>query len=314
MKVSIIMCAYNSAQYIERAIDSIVNQTYTNWELIISDDASPGDNTVEIAERYAAKDPRITVHVQEENLGYLQNKNWALKQAAGDLITQLDSDDTSTSDRIEKQVNAFLENPELKICGSNYTLIDMEDNLLESKQYEKDFMITEIQKEYPFWFPGLMWKPELFEEVGYFNDYFDDVYGDDHYWTYVVNHKYPIYFIKDALYGYRINPNSLTNTYDSPRKMMAQDILGELFRQIKETGTDWLQKNQRRKLRAFEMSLFQDDDLMAERYRTWAAKAIDKKDLTTAKKLLRKAFHHKAFYLPGCKTLLYYYRKKYLNA
>ncbi|MEZ5016875.1 MAG: glycosyltransferase family 2 protein [Flavipsychrobacter sp.] len=314
MKVSIIMCAYNSAQYIERAIQSIIDQTYTNWELIISDDASPGDNTVEIAQRYADKDPRVKVIVQPENLGYLGNKNDALKRATGELVTQLDADDTSKPERLEKQVAPFLNDPKLMICGTNYEIIDEQDNVLECKEYEQDFVIAELQREYPFWFPGLMWRKELFNEVGYFSDYFDDVYGDDHYWTYVVNSKYPIYFVKDALYGYRSNPNSLTNVFDSPRKMFANELLGELYRQIKETGTDWLQKNQRRKLRDFEMSLFQDNALMAEKYRIWAAKAIDRKDWATAKKLILKKLKYKKNSIDGFRTILYYYRRKYLNS
>lgn len=314
MKVSIIMCAYNSAQYIERAIDSIINQTYTDWELIVSDDRSPSDNTVEIVQQYVAKDPRIKLYIQEENLGYLQNKNWALKKATGDLITQLDADDTSHPERIAKQVAPFLSDPKLMICGSNFEIIDTEDNVIEVKEYEKDFMITELQQEYPFWFPGLMWRKELFDEVGYFNDYFDDIYGDDHYWTFTVNHKYPIYFVKDALYGYRSNPDSLTNVLDNKRKMMAEEVLTELYRQITETGTDWLQRNQRRKLRQFEMALYSNKELMAKKYRVWAAKAIDKKDWKMASQLLKKHFKYTRTSSDGYRTLLYYFRKRYLNA
>ncbi len=106
MKVSIIMCSYNSAEYVGKAIECIQAQTYTDWELIISDDTSK-DNSIEVITPYL-KDKRIKLHVQEKNLGYVKNKNWALKQATGELVTQLDSDDLCPPDRIEKQANVFI--------------------------------------------------------------------------------------------------------------------------------------------------------------------------------------------------------------
>ena len=306
------MCAYNSAQYIEEAIESIINQTYTNWELIISEDCSPDKQTVELIKKYT-NDNRVTLYEHKENKGYLKNKNWALKKATGDLITQLDADDVSKPDRIEKQVQAFLDNPEIKICGTNFELIDMNSQFLESKKHEKDSLITELELEYPFWFPGLMCKPELYEEFGYFHDYFNDIYGDDHYWTLMVINKHPIYFVKDVLYSYRINPDSLTNVFDNPRKMFSQDVIAELCRQIKETGTDWLQQGQREKLEEFEKSLISDKQLMAERYRVWAAKSIDTEQYEQAKSLLIKHFKNSKKDPLGYRTYFYYLKKKYLS-
>lgn len=312
MKVSIIMCSYNTSKYIEEAIESIIGQTYTNWELIISDDQST-DNTIDIIQKYLSDD-RIILHQQKENMGYLANKNSALKLAKGDLITQLDADDISKPTRIEKQVAAFQQHPELMMCGTNYELIDMDGKFLEAKEYAEDHWVTTPELEYPFWFPGLMFKPQVLQEFGYFHDYFDDIYGDDHYWTLTIVNKYPIYFVKDVLYSYRINPNSLTNVLDNTRKMFAQDVVAELCRQIKETGTDWLQQGQRRKLRKFEMDLMNNKKLVAERYRLWAAKYIDNKNWPKAKQLLGKHFKQTRTDVQGYKTLAYYLRKRYLGA
>lgn len=312
MRVSIIMCSYNTSKYIEEAVESIINQTYTDWELIISDDRST-DNTVELIKQYT-DDPRVTLYEQPVNLGYLANKNSALKMATGELVTQLDADDVSKPERIEKQVAAFKQLPDLMICGTNYELIDMDGNYLESKEYKEDYMITTPELEYPFWFPGLMFKPQLLEEFGYFHDYFKDIYGDDHYWTLTVVNKYPIYFVKDVLYSYRINPNSLTNVMDNERKMFAQDVVAELHRQIKETGTDWLQQGQREKLHKFEQELLNNKKILAERYRVWAAKYIDNKNWAKASKLLSKHFKNSKTDPQGYRTLVYYIRKRYLGA
>ncbi len=311
MKVSIVMCAYNVAPYIDRAIQSVLHQTYTDWELIISDDKST-DETVAILEKYLS-DSRIKLYRHDNNVGYVANKNRAFNYATGELLTQLDSDDTSTPDRIALQVAAFQNNPDIKICGSNYTIIDTEDRILETKSYNKDFLVTELALEYPFWYPGLMFRRELLTEFGNFSEYFNGIYGDDHFWTMRVNTRYPIYFIKKALYGYRINPHSLTNVLDKPRKLIAQDIIKELYRQLKETKTDWLSEDNEAGMKAYEDSLYQDKALMAERYRIWAAKAIDKGNWQQAWSLLKSCLKTGKAGAMGYRTLFYYLKRRYLQ-
>lgn len=313
------MCSYNSAEYVDKAIECILNQTYKDWELLISDDKST-DNSEEVISKYL-DDPRIKLHIHEENQGYVRNKNTAMKRATGALITQLDSDDLCPPERLEKQVNVFLENPDIKICGSDFMPIGVDDKPLknteddrhEIKRYEKDFLVTEPALEYPFWFPGLMWRKELFEEFGYFSEYFNGIYGDDHYWTIKVNNKYPVYFLKDCLYYYRINPTSLTNVFDKPRKLIAQDIIAELHRLVTTTGTDWLQQGKPEEGEAFEQSIYNNKPLMAKRYGMWAAKAIDKKNWEQARLLLKKHFNNSKTDFAGYKTLLYYLRSRYLS-
>lgn len=318
MKISIIMCSYNTSQYIGKAIQCILDQTYTNWELIISDDQS-SDGSVAAIEPFLT-DSRIKLHQQPTNQGYVKNKNAALKLATGDLVTQLDSDDLCPVDRIEKQVNAFVKEPELKICGTNFQAIGVDDQPLEVieftegvEDYKEDFWVEKPLIKYPFWFPGLMWRRELFDELGYFPEYFSGIYGDDHYWTFKANQKYPIYFIKDVLYHYRINPTSITNVLNDDRKLIAQDIIRELHRLVTETGTDWLEQNKPEDGLAYEQSLFNNKKLMAQRYGMWAAKAVDKKDYNQAWVLLKKLFGCSLTDTAGYRTLLYYFRSKYLG-
>ncbi|MBZ0100488.1 MAG: glycosyltransferase family 2 protein [Taibaiella sp.] len=140
MKVSIIMCSYNTGRYIGKAIECILAQTYTNWELIISDDRSK-DNSAEVIRPYLS-DARIQLYVQEQNQGYVKNKNSAMRRATGDLVTQLDSDDMCPPDRIEKQVSVFIKNPEIKICGSDFKAIGVDDkplNVIEFDSYDRGY-------------------------------------------------------------------------------------------------------------------------------------------------------------------------------
>lgn len=311
MKVSIIMCAYNVEEFIERAIESIIMQSYQNWELIISNDAST-DKTLSIIRKYTS-DARIILIDQFTNLGYVKNKNLAFAAASGELLTQLDADDTCPPDRIEKQVNVFLRHPEIQICGTNYQQVDTSDVALAPQEYSDDFLIDVPKDIYPFWYPGLMFRKGLLSEVGYFSEYFTGIYGDDYYWTIRVNKKYPIYFINDVLYNYRINPNSLTNVFDNPRKLIVSEIVLELLRQQQQKGSDWLQEGETHKMKDFEQKLLGDTRLMAEKYRLWAAKAIDKKDLKLAKRLLVRSVKLRSTNKDIYKTMLYYLRRNIFN-
>lgn len=105
--ISIIMPVYNSEKYLERAIESIINQTYTNWELICINDAST-DGSLEILKKYINE--KIKVKSLDKNSGTAIARNEALKMAQGRYITYLDSDDYYDSKKLEKQIKFMIEN------------------------------------------------------------------------------------------------------------------------------------------------------------------------------------------------------------
>lgn len=107
--VSIITPAYNCEKYIEDTINSVVSQTFQNWEMIIVDDFS-SDNTVEIVERIAKTDNRIKLLRQETNLGCAKARNRGLREAKGKYITFLDGDDLLDSNYLESQLNFIKDN------------------------------------------------------------------------------------------------------------------------------------------------------------------------------------------------------------
>ena len=104
--VSVLMTAYNREQFITEAIESVLNSTYKNFELIIVDDASK-DNTVAIAKTYTAKDERIRLYVNETNLGDYPNRNKAAAYAKGKYIKYVDSDDSIYPHTLQTMVNAM---------------------------------------------------------------------------------------------------------------------------------------------------------------------------------------------------------------
>ena len=117
-KVSVIIPTYNSAQYLEEAIASVLNQTYTNYEIIVIDDGST-DHTVELLEPYRDK-----IHyIYQENQGVSAARNQGIALAKGELIAFLDADDIFMAHKLEKQVAIFEQQPDLGIVNSGFRLI-----------------------------------------------------------------------------------------------------------------------------------------------------------------------------------------------
>lgn len=106
--VSIIMPSYNTAQYISESIDSVINQSYTNWELIIVDDCS-SDNTDEVIKPYLS-DKRIRYLKNEKNSGAAVSRNYALREAKGKWIAFLDSDDIWEAEKLSMQLDFMKKN------------------------------------------------------------------------------------------------------------------------------------------------------------------------------------------------------------
>ena len=136
--VSVILCCYNEEKYINQAIDSTLFQTYENIELIIVDDNST-DRTMEICESY--EDPRIRIYqkAKGQERGLAESRNLGVSKANGSYVVFQDADDVSYSDKVEKQVKAAEENPEMRVVGC-YLKIKKGDksNILSFPESNKD--------------------------------------------------------------------------------------------------------------------------------------------------------------------------------
>lgn len=118
-KISIIMGIYNCASTLPESIDSILAQTYTNWELIMCDDCST-DDTYKVAEEYKNKYPeKIKLIKNETNSKLAFSLNHCLEYATGELIARMDGDDISLPERLEKQVQFLQENPDIQLVGTS---------------------------------------------------------------------------------------------------------------------------------------------------------------------------------------------------
>ncbi len=124
--VSIITPSYNCAKYIGETIESIITQTYQNWELLITDDFST-DNSCEIIKQYANRDPRIKLFKLEKNSGAGVARNNSIKQAHGRYIAFCDSDDRWLPEKLEKQVE-LLKTSDIPIAYCSYLTCDENGN------------------------------------------------------------------------------------------------------------------------------------------------------------------------------------------
>lgn len=130
-KVSVITASYNAGRFIEETIKSVLNQTYTDLELIIVDDCST-DNTAEIVDRYIKLDSRIRFYKLKENSGAAVVRNTALEKAEGRFIAFLDSDDLWDKEKLEKQIN-FMKSNNYGFSFSSYRLMKENGELLNKE-------------------------------------------------------------------------------------------------------------------------------------------------------------------------------------
>lgn len=129
--VSILTPTYNTEKFIRATIESVQNQTYKNWEMILVDDAST-DQTVSVIEEFVQNDSRIKLFKLDKNSGNGFARNAALDKASGKYIAYLDSDDLWCSDKLEKQIQ-FLKTNNLHFTFSYYDSIDEEGNSLKRR-------------------------------------------------------------------------------------------------------------------------------------------------------------------------------------
>lgn len=122
--ISVLMPVYNAEKYLQEAVDSILNQTFTDFEFLITDDGSI-DNSLKILRKYAQQDPRIIL-ITQANMGYTKSLNNMLRKAKGKYIARMDADDIALPKRFALQVNFLENNPDYVAVGSRVLLIDPE--------------------------------------------------------------------------------------------------------------------------------------------------------------------------------------------
>jgi len=219
-KVSVLMPNYNCEKYIRESIESILNQTFTDFEFIIVDDGST-DNSWCIIQEYASKDSRVIAIKNEKNLWIAGNRNKLLNLAKGEYLVWQDSDDISILDRIEKQYNYLLNNAKIWICWWWIQFFNEKWDISKRLYKESDADIRKIIFKYsPVALPCSMMLKIAVMEVWGFEKWLN--VAEDLDLSFRVWKKYHFANIQDVLLKYRENWGSAT--FNNLRKMEKETI------------------------------------------------------------------------------------------
>jgi glycosyltransferase involved in cell wall biosynthesis len=243
--VSVIMTSYNTSKYIATAIESLLAQTHSNWELLIADDCST-DNTREIIATFS--DVRIRVLHNTTNLHYLRTRNRLISYFRGDFVALLDSDDLYDSEKLATQVHAFLQDPELAMCGTLVKYIGGDGRDLETvdrKPGEYDAILKHIKKGSAFTGSSIIVKTSVWKEMGGYRDFFNGLGYEDYDLTSRIVEKYKAINIQRPLYFYRQYPESTSrnNVLFNPFKLNGHLLIQHFIAQREHGGVDSLDKN-----------------------------------------------------------------------
>ena len=173
LKVSIIMPSFNKAKYISESINSVINQTYTNWELIIVDDYS-NDDSQEIISSFASKFDNIKTHFNPENKGANYCRNFGIENAKGSYIVFLDADDLLAIHCIEDRMNVMNKNNTLDFCVFTMGVFNKKigDSDLEWKPTSKSPLTDFLFHQLPWAIPQPIWKTDFIRSIDGFNQDF----------------------------------------------------------------------------------------------------------------------------------------------
>jgi len=196
--VSLIMPAYNSARYIKYAIDSVLKQTYENWELIIVDDCSD-DGTWEVAYMLSTYDPRIKAYRNDENLGIVKNRNRAYSLSTGDLVAHFDNDDILERYSLDEMVRAFDKLPDVGLIYSDLAQIDEKGNH-QLYSESKTFDLNDLHQY--GWRHFGMYRRKVMDHIDGYNEKLVSGCEDGDLFMQIAE-KFPIVRLPKVLYLYR---------------------------------------------------------------------------------------------------------------
>lgn len=201
--VSIVMPTYNGEKYIRQAIDSCLNQTYRNVELIIIDDCST-DNTAEFVKEYLRKDGRVQYSKNEKNLKLPAALNKGFRLAKGEFLTWTSDDNCYSPEAIHTLLSELKANPRSDIVYSSYTFIDKDDKIVDSFSYKPEFLLFKCVVGACF-----LYTRKVYDTIGAYDE--DKFRMEDYdYWLRAAE-KFCFHFIdKPTLYSYRKHSESLT--------------------------------------------------------------------------------------------------------
>lgn len=233
--VSIVLPVYNGEKYLSLSIESIIAQTYENWELIIIDDCST-DNSAMIAKEFAEKDSRINYYKNEVNLKLPKGLNKGFSLSKGEYLTWTSDDNLYLPEALEKMVST-LKSEKTDFVFATCDVIDADGKVVEiikaPKEYKKSIIASNCVGA------CFMYTRKVYETIG---DYNPDLFlvEDYDYWLRIFG-KFDVSNIEETLYQYRWHDGSLTSTERTEKiNTVCEEVI---LKNVKTYGKlDWQQK------------------------------------------------------------------------
>lgn len=192
--VSVIIPSFNSSKYLEEAINSVIQQTYLNWELLIVDDGST-DEIDEVVAPFLVSDKRIN-YVKKDNGGLGSARNYGIKNSNGTYILPLDADDKFDATYIEKAVHEFSKNPKLKIVYCEAEFFGTKKGQWKQLHYNYNQLLLSNMI-----FAAAMYKKEDYDSIGGYDE--SIAYEDWDFWLRLLKNGGEVYRIPEVLFYYR---------------------------------------------------------------------------------------------------------------
>jgi len=226
-EVSIVIPTYNRANFLEKAVQSVLNQTFKDFELIIVDDGSV-DNTKEVIKQYVEKDPRVKYFYQKNSGGTSVPRNVGIENSKGSYLAFLDSDDQWLPEKLEKQVLFFKNTKDKQLgfldCGA--LVINASDESIIAKyklpySYRGNIFEKILKNNFILTPSGIFIKRIVLETIGKFDEDFKMLTDWDLYLR--ISKNYNFDFINESLFKYYVHKENITKTLD--RKEIIKDVI-----------------------------------------------------------------------------------------
>ena len=209
--ISLIMSVYNGEDYLSEAIESVLNQTFKSFELIIINDCST-DSTPEILSKYEKLDKRVKVYTNEVNLRLPSSLNKAMTFAEGKYIGRMDADDICLPDRLEKQFEFMEKNPHISLSSCKFMTLKTGayssggcGGKMDNESIKALLLVTN-----PILHPGIIAKAEVIKKLGYDKNF--TCTEDMELWSRFIMEGYQVEIMPEYLMVYRLHDKQITET------------------------------------------------------------------------------------------------------
>jgi glycosyltransferase involved in cell wall biosynthesis len=210
-KVTVILPAFNAEKHIEEAIESVLNQTFTDLELLIIDDGS-NDGTGDIVKKYKEKDQRVISIISHTNEGVVRSLNKGLEISSSDFIARIDADDIWTNEKLERQMRHLNEDEDLYMSATAKININDKGEVRKGDKYPQIFEYQEIKqnilKRNIFCHSSVVFRRDILNTVGYYNESF--VNSEDYeYWIRIID-RHRVEILPDPMVFYRLSKDTIS--------------------------------------------------------------------------------------------------------